>query len=336
MNLLRKSLSWLLNFLKQEPTFNWRSLIKISIYIWAIALLFNVLGFNNRWQNNIAYLGCIILIIAFVWFSKENPLTLYGFSLSYWILVLLISSLIASFNRKIAPWLWIIWPPLSAVFAALPEWEKAERKWKYVTVDVRLKLLIWILIHLLVSCWIGFSLVIQDWLYQYPSLLADNFNNSNFVVKIQLNYHSTTVGAIVLNSMEQQLKAELTCKPWSETELWLGNTTNKNQLVNQAIKKVGLEKKMWKIKPDLFAKKTGYNLLMSAQWLGPTSQSTAYHLKKVCEINQVLPQSVKIKSDACPKPKAAKDAASIQTKSNSSAIKITEVNCQAVTKENLP
>lgn len=291
MNDLIKGFVETINLIKPSRTFSWQTTILISIIIWIIAGFF-WLGGDLILQNTFAILGSIVLIIGFGWFTFENPLIAHGYSFSAWILVELICLFLASLLSGIAPFILMVWPVLSAIVAAWPEFLEADRKLTNLSSDKRLKLLIWILLHLIISCWINFSLIIQYWILQYPSLLADDFSQSDFVVKIQPFFRPTTEGERAINSMEQQLKSQINGKPWTVVENWLDNTNNREKLLTQAKETiVGVkEKDLWKFRINVAAQKTGYNLSMIAEWLGPSYNLQGYLLKKDCQVNPVTRQ----------------------------------------------
>lgn len=280
-----------INLIKPSRTFSWQTTILISIVIWIIAGVFGLNG-DLRLQNRFAILGSIVVIVGFGWFTFENPLIVHGYSFSAWILVELICLFLASLLPDIAPFILMVWPALSAIAAIWPEFIKIDRKLTNLSSDKRLKLLIWILLHLIISCWINFSLIIQYWILQYPSLLADDFSQSSFVIKIQPFSPPFTEGERVLDSMEQQLKTQLNGKTWMVIENWLDNTKNREKLLTQAKETiVGVkEKELWKFRINLAAQKTGYNLSMSAEWLGPSYNLQGYLLKKDCQVKPVTRQ----------------------------------------------
>lgn len=290
MNNFIKGFPQTINLIKQYR-FSWQTVILISIVIWIIAGFFWLNG-NLILQNRFSILGSVIVIIGFGWFTWENPLIIHGYSLSTWILVELICLFAASLLPEIAPFILMIWPVLSAMSAAWPEFKPANKKLINLATEKRLKLLIWLLFHLIVSCWINFSFIIQDWISQYPSLLADNLSKSDFVIKIPPFSRSVTEGEKVLNIMEQQLKKQINRKPWTIAEKWLKNPKKQEKLLTQVKEAMVVvkEKDLWKFRTTVAAQKTGYNLSMIAEWLGPSHNPQGYLQRKDCQVIPITQQ----------------------------------------------
>jgi len=352
MNNLIKGFSQTINLIKQSR-FSWRTIILISIGIWVIAGFFWLNG-NLILQNRFAILGSVIVIIGFGWFTWENPLIIHGYSMSTWILVELICLFAASVLPEIARFILMIWPALSGIAAAWPEFNLANRNIVNLATEKRLKLLIWILFHLIVSCWINFCLIIQDWVSQYPSLLADNFSQSDFVVKFQPFSRSVTEGEKVLNEMEQQLKNQINCKAWTTAQNWLNNPKNREKLLTQAKEGmvVAKEKDLWKFRTTVAAQKTGYNLSMIAEWLGPSYNPQGYLLRKDCQVIPVTQKPTptntslrRLRRNNNPKVATTLESRLIRqfpdrknslnkpTRITGKPVKLANVQCQSVTKK---
>ncbi|MFB2891408.1 DUF5357 family protein [Aerosakkonemataceae cyanobacterium BLCC-F50] len=337
MNKLIPNLLALVNLIKIPRTFSWETVIRLSILFWIVAFLLGGLTGNLRLHNIFSFLGCLVILCGYAWFTVENPLIVQGFSLSTWILVEVICLFMASLQPKLARLIWMIWPALSATFAAWPEFIAAE--WKLIKLknEQGFKLLIWLLIHLVISCWINFSLIIQDWVLQYPSLLADDLSQSDFVVKFQPFSRPTTGGERVLNAMEQQLKTKLDGKLWVVAENWLKDTNQLKKLLPQAKQRISgvKEKDLWKFRTKVAAQKTGYNLSMIAEWLGPSSNPHGYLLTKVCQVNPVTRQPTPVNNNLrrVRRKNNAQVATIPQVRIIAKPVKIAHVQCQSVSKE---
>lgn len=337
MTKLLQSFARLINLIKPPRTFSWQTVILISIFFWVISFLVGLGCDNLRLQNIFSSLGCLAVIFGVGWFSLENPIIVQGFSLSTWIWVELVCLFVASWWLYLAPFIWMIWPALSAIFAAWPEFFIVRMKIKNLVNEQRFKLLIWILSHLVISCWIQFSLVIQDWVLQYPSLLADDLSQSDFVVKIQPFYRPISGGERVFNAMERQLKIQIDGKLWVVVESWLKNTNQREKLLAEAKKQISgvAEKHLWNFRTEVTAQKTGYNLLMIAEWQGPSYNPQGYLLKKVCQVNAVTrqPTPIKAKVRRIRKNNNARVATTPQVRITAKPVKVANIQCQSVTKQ---
>jgi hypothetical protein len=345
MNRLNQNFVRLINFIKPPRTFSWQTLILVSILLWILALLFGYVGNNLTLHNFFSFLGCALVITGFAAFSLENPIIVQGFSLSAWIWGLSLCLFVASLNPKLAGFAWMIWPVLSAIFATWPELLAVKRKVKNLSSEKRLRLLIWLLCHLVVSCWIQFSLIIQNWVLQYPSLLADNLSQSNYVVKIQPFSLPNTGGELVLEAMERQITAQINGKPWAEVEAWLNDPIKVKKLEDEAKKQIERvkEKDMWKFSTKVSRQKTGYNLLIIAEWQGPSYNSEGYLLKKLCQANSVNQQPTSTNTNrrqvtrrevsALSRTNNRTKAPTAQVIPTVNTLKVAAVQCQAVTQE---
>lgn len=337
MNKLIEKFLRLANLIISPRSFSWKTLILFGLFFWIMALVFGGLIGNLRLQNIFSFWGCLVIVCGYAWFTVENPLIVQGFSLSTWILVEVLCLFLASLQPKNIQVIWMIAPVLSAIFAAWPEFMAAERNLKNLKNEQRFKLLIWLLIHLVISSWINFYLMIQYWVKEYPSLLADDLSQSDFVVKIQPFSRPTTGGEKVLNAMERQLKIQVDGKLWMVAENWLKNVNQLEKLQNQAKQRISRvqEKNLWKFRTKVTAQKTGYNLLMIAEWQGPSSHPQGYLLKKVCQVNPVTRQPTPVNSNLRRERRKnnASAATTPQVKITAKPVKVANVQCQSVSKE---
>lgn len=167
---------------------------------------------------------------------------------------------------------------------------------KKAPVNKRQDMVVLVATNLLLSCWFQFHFVTQDWLTQYPSVLVDNFNDSSFVVKFQPLDTEKPRGALILDTMEPQLRQQLNGKPWPEVErLLLKEERIKlvDKIQTQAIKQVTTvaEDEFWEVTPNVSSRKGGgYNLNLQANWFGPraTPKPNEYSVVKPCQVTQVV------------------------------------------------
>lgn len=275
-------LAFLLNLVKPPQLFSWKTVILISFFIWLIALFAAA-----EFQNILAFISWLFLIIGSIWFVAENPLMVSGISISSWLPGALICIfMFGSLRNQIPPIALVSWPAVSGAIAALREFVHGA-KFKIPSPQVCQKLVILFLSHVLISCWLQFNFFIQNWFERYPSLLADNFSQSTFVVKIELLSSATSRGDRILNSMESLLKTQINEKPWSEVERWLIDASKRIPMLGeQAMKELPSveENPMWSFGAEFLPSNSGYNLQLLAKWQGLGSIPDGYHLKKSCKI----------------------------------------------------
>mgnify|MGYP000166512362 CR=1 FL=1 len=276
-------LTFIIKIVKPPQFFAWKTGIIISFLIWVIAL-FAV----GELKNILAFLSWLFLIIGTVWFAVENPLMVSGISISSWLPGGLICIfMFGSLSNQIPSIALVIWPTASGAIAVMREFVQPGAKFKIPPPRVCQKLLILFLSHVLISCWLQFNFFIQNWLQRYPSLLADDFSKSTFVVKIEVLSKANSRGAVILNSMESLLKTQINEKPWSEVEKWRINASKNIQILGEQAKKQlpsVEENAMWKFGEVFLPSNSGYNLELLVKWQGLGSMPDGYHLKKSCKI----------------------------------------------------
>ncbi|MFB2938646.1 DUF5357 family protein [Aerosakkonemataceae cyanobacterium BLCC-F154] len=331
-----EKISALIIFIKSFGKLGWKIIIGLGILFWIIAFSIGLLAEDLRF-NLFSILIYFVVVAIFAFFTLKNPLITVGVSLSTWMLVGLICLFVASLWQNIAPLIWLLMPPLSAIIAAWPSFLAADKKLKNLKNQQRFQLLIWVFIHLIVSCWINLSLIIQDWVQQYPSLLADNFTQSDFIVKIQPFSRPITEGEKVLNFMERQLKSQIDGKPWQVAETWLNNTNEIEKLLKEAKKEIsGIpENKFWKFSTEVNTQKTGYNLVMIAEWQGPSYDPQGYLLKQVCQVNSETRQPTPANTNLrrVRRGNNTRVATTPERKVTAKPVKIANLECQSVSKQ---
>jgi hypothetical protein len=323
---------WLQKNAKPPSAFSWETLILLSFFSWYMTVLASADSVKYLLNN----LGWIFLIFGVYWATTSahqlrvgykfptNP----GFPLSPWITGALVSIyLFGGAVFEVRREALIYWPIISAVIALLPDFLKETPNGgmtlKKPPLDNRQNLVVLFGTQLLLSCWFQFHFLVQDWLVQYPSLLADDVQNSAFVVKFNPPTSQTsTRGVNILESMEARLKERLDGKPWSEIERSL-LPEERAKLINTVEDQVKqqnspiLEDGLWQVKSGVSTRKSGYNLGLKAIYQGPRAQSTPYSLDKACQITQVFPRR-----SAATKP--------INAKQSSPGTPISRFNCGGV------
>ncbi|HEY9598735.1 MAG TPA: DUF5357 family protein, partial [Cyanophyceae cyanobacterium] len=188
----------------------------------------------------------------------------------------------------------ICWPLFSAVIAAIPDFLGENLQLKSPSPPKRQDLVILFGTQLLLSCWFQFYFILQNWVDQYPSMLADDFNQSAFVWKVSTPFVSDSPrGQAILNGIEPQLKQRLNGKPWPEVERLLLEPERIKlikSLEQKAKQKIGSvqEDERWQVKSNISRRTSGYNLQMQAIWDGPRSKPQPYSLNKSCRITQAI------------------------------------------------
>ncbi|MBD1924998.1 DUF5357 family protein [Trichocoleus sp. FACHB-90] len=294
--------------------YSWKTLIYLSTFSWVMSLLT-----TDEARDFISFWGWIFLIAGTSWASTENKIKIGNLYLSPWITGALICTFVFG-NRTPEEQEagLIIWPTLSALIAIGPDFLDQGMKLTLPKPAIRKRDLILLTSNILISCWIQFYFVAQNWLSEYPTLMSDDFSQSAFMFRMESTEPIAPRGAIVLDFMEPLLEQELDNKPWSEVERWLLQPQPRiDALKQEAIK--GLpsveEDLWWQYTSKISSINSGYNLQLLAIWQGPRSQPEVYYINKPCQITQTYEQA-----------DTNSEATSNETRGQATAI--AEVSCQ--------
>lgn len=252
-----------------------------------------------------------------------------GIPLSPWITGALVSIyifgvLLDNGTGEMSQEMLVSWPIISAMIAILPDYLGAGGfKVKTPAPEKRQQEVLLLGSQILLSCWFQFHFVVQDYLAQYPSLQADDFRKSAFVVKWEgLLYTETPRGAEILNTVENDLEKQLDARSWPEVERLLLQDERKKliETTQQQAKERLLrveEDELWDVTSKVSSRGSGYNLELQAIWRGPRSRDQPYVVTKTCQITPVSPTA-----SAATKP--------INTQPTSSPTSISRFDCQPV------
>ncbi len=288
--------------------YSWQTFIYLSVF--SCVLSFLAVGYV---KNLIAFLGWLFLIAGTAWYTTDDPLRVPGTFMPVGAVITgFLVSVFAFGNPEevITPRTIILWPTISAIITALPDFiEGTDTKTtaKLPKPEVREKIIILVASCMLISCWIQFYFLMDNWLTQYPSLLTDNFARSTFVLRIaepetadrtqpeiEIKEEVQQIpenGVVILDALQIRVEQELNKTPWSQVERWLLEATQKvNELGKQVInEKLGEfeERKLWRVETRVTNIKSGYQLDLLSIWTGPSSDPKGYYLQKSCRIEPI-------------------------------------------------
>lgn len=307
MKLFLSIYEWLQKTFRPPSAFSWETMIFLSIFSYYMVWLAS----SRELKELLANFGWIFLIVGVHWgttsanqlrIGYDDKVPRDGFPVSPWITGALVSLYIfGAWTGEVRREALIYWPTISALIAIMPDFlgEKPDGglTFKKAPLGERQNIVVLVATNLLLSCWFQFHFITQDWLAQYPSLLADNFDSSSFVVKSP-NSSQEPRGVQILNAMEPKLSQQLNGKPWPEVERLLLKE-ERIKLVNKIQKQAIIpsstleEDELWRVVPIVSARKGGgYNFNLQANWIGPRSQqkqkqAAQYSLVKPCQVTQV-------------------------------------------------
>jgi hypothetical protein len=289
-------------------------------------------------QIIISSCGWIWLVLSVWWvvYDYKKQITLGFWFPGPWIVGGMIALFLSS-NFPIIPKsaLLILWAPVSAAIAVLPNFIQSnkvskEPEWAKPMLTKRQGILLLVLSHLLIACWVQFYFLLQTWLMAYPSLRAENLGRGNFIVNLQPE--ADTRAKDVLKISEAALKDELKDKSWPEVERWLLET-NRSMAKLQDEVQIRLGQQPVRFPEDdwwkLNGKVTGgeYDLQLQAYLQRPNTQRMGHNMTMLCRINPktitLPPEKIAIRTEDVNLREVAKNLPRFKT--------IATIKCEAPT-----
>ncbi|HIK15343.1 MAG TPA: DUF5357 family protein [Leptolyngbyaceae cyanobacterium M33_DOE_097] len=274
---------------------SWQALVWFSLYSWLMAAL----AVDPWVEIFISSCAWLFLIPGVHWamykekFLKES-LTWGGIFIGPWITGALVCTfLFGSLTGRLTEAAFILWPPISAIIASLPKFVKAGPTYGFPDPPVRQDLMILFLVNLLMSCWIQFYFLTQEWLVEYPTLVEQNFQESAFVVRLfdgDGDRRVTSRGSRIIDEAAKVLDRNVTNLTWSETELWLRDLDQRLNVVQTgALDKLpgATENNLWTIQARVLPG-TEYDVQLWSVWNGPSTTGIGYYFTKTCQIRKRL------------------------------------------------
>jgi Family of unknown function (DUF5357) len=279
--------------------YSWQTFIYMSVFSWVLSYF--ATGYI---KDIIAFCGWLFLIAGTAWYTTEDPLRVPGTFMPVGAVITgFLVSVFAFGNQQdvITPRTIVFWPTISALITAIPEFiegNDTDAKARIPKPQDRQRIIILVASSMLLSCWIQFHFVMNNWFQQYPSLQADTFKGSTVLVSTEKRLKIPRNGAIILEKLQPIVIDEIAQRPWSEVEKWLipkkdveprvvtlGRGVIQKNLVKYE------EKELWRVEPRVANTKSGYILDLLSIWMGPSSNPRGYYLKKSCRIEPVAATS---------------------------------------------
>ncbi len=291
--------------LKPPQWASWQTLVFLAAFSALIAAM-TTQESPQIAQRIISSFGWVFLILGVWWFVYEpevkKKLTFYSLFTGPWLVGALICVYLFGTweGRAIpTPTALISWPPISTIVWASPKFVKSDAKTKspvYTNPNVgaRQDIILVLLVNLVVSCWFQFHFLIQNWFEAYPSLRAEDFRRSEFVVSFTdyRQRRDRSRGVDLLNTADQVITEQLQGKQWQEVERWLEQIDQEipqvRSTVLQRLPNIP-ESELWTLGAKVVSppnKIDAYDLQLQAVWQGPSSRTKATALTKTCAIRQ--------------------------------------------------
>jgi hypothetical protein len=278
------------NIVNIPKAFSWQTFIYLSVFSGLMSYLAS--GFV---KDLISLCGWLFLIAGTAWYTTDgNPLKFFGTDMTVGALITGALVSIFAFGHEstiLTSRTFVLWPTIAGLISAVPEFFSGtgtDVSAQIPKPEARQRMIILVASCMVLSCWLQFFFVMDNWLNEYPSLKSDSFKNSTFVLRTQPPETVPENGALVLNKIQPLLEEQLTERNWSEAEKWLKNASSQvgklgREVVDKQLQKFD-EKSFWKIEPRITNTKSGYKLDILSIWTGPSSNPKKYYLKKSCTV----------------------------------------------------
>ncbi|MEH2071751.1 MAG: septal junction protein FraD [Nostoc sp.] len=272
--------------------YSWQTFIYLSVFSWLLSYL--ATGYI---RDIIAFFGWMFLIAGTSWYTTEDPLRVPGTFMPVGAVITgFLVSVFAFGSQKdgVTPTTIVLWPTISALITAIPEFiegSDTDAKAQIPKPEDRQRIIVLLASCMLLSCWIQFYFVVDNWLEQYPSMQTDSFRRNTFVVRTQEPTKVPQNGIIILNKLQPIVEEQIAQTPWSEVEKWLLDAKQRVGSLGREVIEKNLvkyeEKELWRVEPRVSNTKSGYILDLLSIWTGPSSNRRGYFLKKSCRIEPV-------------------------------------------------
>lgn len=276
--------------------YSWQTFIYMSVFSWALS--YCATGYI---KDIIAFFGWLFLISGTAWYTTQDPLRVPGTFMPVGAVITgLLVSVFAFGSQEdgVTPRSVVFWPTIAALITAIPEFIEGtdtDAKARIPKPQDRQRIIILVASSMLLSCWIQFYFVMDHWLQQYPSLQADTFKRSTFVVRTEERVKIPQNGAIILEKLQPIVVDKIANTPWSEVEKWLQFAKERVGTLGKEVIQKSLgkyeEKNLWHVEPRVTNLNYGYVLDLLSIWIGPSSNLRGYYLKKSCRIEPVAATS---------------------------------------------
>lgn len=319
------------DFFWPKDYFSWQTLLALSLFSLLIAALLDAYN-GGRYipVDVLSTLSWIFFTSAVWWFVDTNKqwFKIYGFYIGPWVTGAVLCTFLFwpweenRFRLSISSW-----PMISMLIMALPNFVTWELKFKPPKSDKQQQLAMTLLVNLLMNSWILFFFRIQDWVANYPSLLANDTSQSAFVYDFVTERRPQVQGILLVENTAEAIASELGGQPWYQTERWLYKRKDNLEAIADRMTDTmnsPTEQIFWQIAvPQPKRLNDGYLLTLRADWMGPVARDETFYVEKSCKITPEERPRIQAIEDA----DSAGEKGTAQTESLAQTSKLTVVDC---------
>ncbi|MEO0351749.1 MAG: DUF5357 family protein [Cyanobacteria bacterium P01_A01_bin.15] len=298
IDVIRDAISQIRGLITPPRYLSWQTLLLLSLFSWLMATLAEVGGATPFTVTVLSTGSWLFLTVAIWWGLSLNPVMIGDISISPWITAAVICVFV--FNPWTTERMQLamgFWPVIATLLVAIPHFFHWNFDWTLPPASVRQDLIVLLLVNLLLSSWILFYFRVQHWFNDYPSLIAENLDNSAFVYRFGADTNNASQADLLLSSAATSLAQQLNDTPWPRVERWLLNLDNSiDSVADNIVLNAAKERVFWSLDaPRPQSISNGYQLRLRANWLGPTAKQNGYYAEKVCTI---LPRTLQPRGSA--------------------------------------
>ncbi|MBO3458746.1 septal junction protein FraD [Aetokthonos hydrillicola Thurmond2011] len=272
--------------------YSWQTLIYLSLFSWLISSLS-----TGYVKELIAICGWLFLISGTAWYTTDKPLYIPSTNMPVGAVITGFLVSVFAFGQDkdfITSKTIVLWPTLAAIITAIPEFFEGsgtDVKTQIPRVDERQRMIVLVGSCMVISCWLQFCFVVNNWLDEYPSIQVDNINRSALVFKSNSFVKVPKNGVLILDNLTPLVEDQISKKPWSEVEQWLIDARKRvgdlgKQVIQSQLAQYD-ERYLWHVEPRISNVKSGYKLDLLSIWTGPSANSTGYYFRKNCRVDPV-------------------------------------------------
>ncbi len=289
-------LKYCIDRLKPPRPFCWETLILLSIFSWLLAAFSSLLvppAWNAYHFTHTG--GLIFFVLGTAWWQWERPIKLFEIKIGPWIVGLLLSIILFDDLRE--SWrnqaMIVTWPLLTALVRSVPKFFRGQLLPSWPPISIRKELTVMFLFHFLMSLWLQFGFLMNEWMINYPSLLTEDLTRSSFAIARGIKAPEVTRGNLMINEMEAFLREQIEGQQWPRATQVISGLLENRIDFDKTVKK-GLpnieENQWWKLRGTVIQRQGGYGITLFAIFEGLPLVSEEYYLEKSCEISRTFRQ----------------------------------------------
>ncbi|AFY80231.1 DUF5357 family protein [Oscillatoria acuminata] len=275
----------------------WETFILLSIFSWLLSAFSWLLVPPAENAYHFTHTGGLIFfVLGTAWWQWERPIKLFGIKIGPWIVGLLISIILLDDLPE--NWrhqaMMVTWPLLAAAVRSVPKFFRGQLLPSWPPISIRKELTVMFLFHVLISLWLQFGFLMNQWLKEYPSLLGEDFTRSSFAIAPGIEAPEIPQGNIMINEMETFLREQIEGQQWPRANQVISGLLENRISIDEAVKNnLGEleEHQWWQLRGTMIQRQGGYNITLFAIFEGVPLTVEKYYLEKSCEISQSFGQA---------------------------------------------